>query len=91
VTMTGKLSGAPAGSALTVSFKHPDRAGAAPAPGPVETVQTTTNASGNWSAQVTTTNRQDIGAWQVSSSYAGTDQYAASSAATCPVIVFNNS
>jgi hypothetical protein len=37
----------------------------------------------------TLVNRQDIGTWQVSSSYAGTAQYAASSAPACPVIVFN--
>jgi hypothetical protein len=91
VAMTGNLSGAPAGSTVAVSFKHPDRPGTAPGSGPVETVQATTDASGNWSAQVTTTNRQDIGTWQVSSAYAGTEQYAPSSAAACPVIVFDNS
>jgi hypothetical protein len=91
VTMAGKLTGAPAGSTVSVKFQHPDRTvGGAPVPGPVETVQATTNASGDWSASVTTTNRQDIETWQVSSSYAGTAQYAASSAPACPVIVFNN-
>lgn len=63
VTMTGKLAGAPAGSTVSVTFKHPDRTvvGGVPTPGPVETVQSTTDASGNWSASVTTTNRLDIG------------------------------
>lgn len=32
-----------------------------------------------------------VGTWQVSSSYAGTTQHAASSAPACPVIVYDNS
>ncbi len=54
-------------------------------------VNTTTDAAGNWTASVTTSDRQDIGTWQVSSAYAGTAQYAASAAAAGQVIVFNNS
>lgn len=70
VTMTGKLAGAPAGSTVTVTFKHPDRTvGGVPVAGPVETVQATTNPSGDWSASWSTTNRQDIGTWQASSSF----------------------
>ena len=76
---------------MSVTFKHPDRTvGGVPVAAPVETVQATTDASGNWSAtSAPTTNRQDIGTWQVSSSYAGTAQNAASSAPACPVIVVN--
>jgi hypothetical protein len=94
VTMTGKLTGAPAGSKVAVKFKHPDHPNTAGPPiiGPTETVEATTDADGNWSAQVTSTNRNDaVGIWQVSSSYAGTAQYAGSSADGCPVIVYDNS
>jgi hypothetical protein len=92
VTMTGNLAGAPAGSAVAVSFKRPDRPGAGPPiPGPTTVVTATTDASGNWTASVTTSDRLDIGTWQVSSAFAGTAQYAASAAAACPVIVFDNS
>jgi hypothetical protein len=92
VTMTGNLAGVPAGSTVAVSFKRPNRPSAGPPiPGPTTVVNATTDASGNWTASVTTTDRLDIGTWQVSSSYAGTAQYAAASAVACPVIVFDNS
>ena len=84
VSMTGNLRGAEAGQTVEVSFRHPDRRAAA---GAVEKVMATTDADGNWSAQVTTTDRQDIGTWQVSSTYAGNADFAAASAPECPVVV----
>ena len=89
VTMTGRLAGAPAGSEVTVTFKHPDTRAAV---GRTETVKVKTDAAGNWSASVTSTTRSEaVGTWQVSSAYAGTSQYQGSSAAACPVVVFDNS
>ncbi len=91
VSMSGRLAGAPAGSIVAVTFKRPDRGVAAPVPGPSTTVDAATDAGGNWTASVTTTDRQDVGTWQVSSAYAGTALYAGSSAAACPVRVVDNS
>lgn len=93
VTMTGSLAGAPAGSVVDVSFKHPDPpTSGPPITGRTEVVQAVTDAAGNWSASVTSTTSSDaVGTWQVSSSFAGTAQYAASSVPACPVIVYDNS
>ena len=88
VALTGNLAGAPAGSTVTVTFTHPPRVTkVATVPGPVETVTATTDANGNWSASVTTTDRADIGTWSVSSSYGGATGVGASQAGPCTFAV----
>jgi hypothetical protein len=49
-------------------------------------VSTTTDASGNWSASLPVV-RGDQGTWSVMSSYAGSDQFAASQSAACSILV----
>ncbi len=93
VTVTGTLAGAPAGSTVTVRFQHPPRETSGPPIVPVDNVNVQTAANGTWTATVQTTNRQDLGTWNVSSSFAGTSQYLASSAPStpCNFEVFDNS
>jgi hypothetical protein len=71
LTMTGVLTGAPVGSTVTVNFTPPPMPPfTSPSSGPqVKTVTTTTG--GAYTATYTTTNINDLGNWQVSSSYAG--------------------
>ena len=58
VVLAGNLAGAPTGWTVTVRFTHPPRVTkVATVPGPVETVTATTDASGNWSASVRTSDR----------------------------------
>ena len=85
MTVTGNVAPAPpAGSTVAVTF---DGSGT---PGTIDdrvvTVNATTDASGNWSASLQVV-RGDQGTWSVSSSYAGNDQYAASQAAACSIVV----
>lgn len=82
ITVTGTLTGAPAGTQLNVTFLHPQppEGSTNPAP-PPQTVVATTGPGGAWTASVTTTNRQDLGQWSVSSSYPGDATYAASTVA----------
>ncbi len=92
VAVNGTLPEAPAGSAVAVRFQHPDRfVNDVLVPGPVETINVATNAQKAWTASVTTTDRQDIGNWTVSSSYAGTATLAASQAGPCTITVQDNS
>ncbi|HXR31107.1 MAG TPA: C25 family cysteine peptidase [Solirubrobacterales bacterium] len=74
VTVSGTLSGAPAGSTVEVTFTPPS--------GPPEVVKATTDAKGAWKASVTPTANQP-GTWSASSHYAGTADYAESSAGPC--------
>ncbi len=91
--MTGTLAGAPAGSTVKVRFQHPPRETSGPPVVPVDNVEVQTGANGSWIATVQTTDRQDLGTWNVSSSYAGTSQYLASAAPSTPCAfqVFDNS
>jgi hypothetical protein len=81
MTITGNLAPAPAGSQVDVKFTPPITAGSAES-----TQHPVTDAQGNWSAQVTPAG-DDIGDWTVSSSYAGTSQYAPSQGGPCTVYV----
>ncbi len=84
VAVSGKLTGAPAGSTVSVTFLHPQQPQGSTNPQPPpETVTATTGADGSWTASVKTTNRSDIGQWSVSSSYAGNTMYAASAGGPC--------
>ena len=92
VAVTGTLPEAPAGSTVAVRFQRPERfVNDVLVPGPVETITVTTSAQKTWTASVTTTNRQDIGDWTVSSSYTGTAQLGASQAGPCTIAVVDNS
>ena len=93
VSVSGTLGAVPAGSSVAVRFQHPPRlVNDQQVPGPVETINATTNAQGQWSASsATTINRQDIGGWTVSSSYAGTATLGASQAGPCTITVQDNS
>jgi hypothetical protein len=84
VTVRGTLAGAPAGSQVGVTFVHPQQPGTSTNPtNPPSNVAATTDARGTWSASVSTTSFQDVGQWSVSSSYAATSAYAASTAEPC--------
>jgi hypothetical protein len=74
VTITGTLSGAPAGSTVEVTFTPPNES--------PTVVKATTDAKGAWEASVTPTVNQR-GTWSASSHYAGTAQYAESNAGPC--------
>jgi hypothetical protein len=88
VTVSGTLAGAPAGSAVAVTFTRPVRQIGNNAPAAVvTTINATTDAAGAWTATVTTSDRADLGTWSVSSSYAGTAQYAAASGGPCTFLV----
>lgn len=78
MTVTGTLSGAPAGSTVEVTFTPPN--------GSPQVVNATTDGSGAWKASVTPTGNQ-FGQWTVSSKYAGTAQYAESKAGPCTISV----
>jgi len=52
-------------------------------PTPPTTLTRPTDAQGNWTASVTTTNPNDRGTWTVSSSYAGASGYLPSQATPC--------
>jgi hypothetical protein len=79
LTVTGSLGGAPAGSVVDVTFTPPDESDPT-------VVHATTQADGSWQASVTPTPNQP-GTWSVSSRYAGTGQYAESTAGPCTTVV----
>ena len=85
ITVRGRLTGAPAGSKVTVTFDKPQEN----APNTQEVVETTTDAAGNWSVSTEPNNLQD-GTWTVSSSYAGDRDHKPSSA-SCSFEVIDNS
>ena len=87
MTVTGTLTGAPGGSSVAVTF-----AGTNLQPGPdrTVTVTVTTDASGAWTASIPVgrdDQTQGQGVWTVTSSYAGTSQYAASTGGPCSIAV----
>lgn len=74
VTVTGTLKNAPAGATVSVTFTKPTG---------TQVVDVTTDAQGDWTASVTTSNRKDIGRWTVASKYAGDSTHKAASAGPC--------
>ncbi len=85
MTVTGQLLGAPAGQTVRVSLDPPDPVtSGAKTPPIVQTVET--DASGNWSVQVTP-NQGQLGRWTVQSSYAGDDAHTGSESTSCTVSV----
>jgi hypothetical protein len=89
ITITGTLSGAPAGSTVDVEIKTPANDGP---PGSGRTIvrHPTTNAQGNWSVTVASESNE-YRDWQVKSSYAGTSKHAPASAGPCTFVVTDNS
>jgi hypothetical protein len=84
ITVTGNLSGAPAGLTVVATFRAPTSVVAGtPAP---ETVNATTDAQGNWTATLTA-GPQYIGNTTVSSSFAGTAQLGPTVAGPCTIPV----
>jgi Peptidase family C25/Propeptide_C25 len=73
--MSGTLSGAPAGSTVTVTYEHPSS-------GTVERVSDTTDAQGNYQTSFV---GDRAGDWFITARYAGTDQYQASATAPCNI------
>jgi hypothetical protein len=71
--MTGTLSGAPAGSVVTVTYEHPGSQ-------TTEQVSTTTDAQGTYQTSFVG-NRS--GNWRITARYAGNDQYAPSETEPC--------
>ena len=95
LVVSGRLDGAPAGSTVAVSFKHPDRTNP-PSTGPTSLVNATTDANGAWTASLfvdftVPTYPTDIGYWTVSSKFAGTSSRLPSEAGPCTIFVFDNS
>lgn len=81
LTVSGTLSGAPAGSQVDVTFTPPAQSGSKPT-----VVHATTGADGSWQASITPTPNEP-GTWAASSHYAGTAQYAESSGQPCTMAV----
>lgn len=77
IEVSGKLVPAQAGSAVTVTFRHP----AVAAVGMV----VKTDVAGNWSAEHTP-GPNDTGTWSVDAEFAGDAKRLASTAATCQVL-----
>ena len=71
--MTGTLSGAPAGSEVTVTYEHPRS-------GTVAQVSDTTDAQGNYQTSYVGNRSGD---WFITARYAGTDQYQSSETQPC--------
>ncbi len=83
--MTGQLLGTSAGQTVTVTLDPPDlRNGSIVTPPITKTAET--DANGNYSVEVTPTQGQ-IGAWTVSSAYAGDDAHDGSQSSDCTVQV----
>lgn len=82
MTVNGTLTGAPAGSTVTVTFQAPGGRGV----GRTVVSDVTTNANGAWSASVTPT-ANEPGTWTISSAYAGDKTHFASNAGPCQVTV----
>jgi len=80
LTVSGTLSGAPAGSPVEVTFTPPSD--------PPVVVQATTDAKGAWRASITPTANQ-TGTWSISSRYVGTSQYGESRAGPCTTVVIS--
>jgi hypothetical protein len=88
IAISGNLAGAPAGSTVSVTFTRPTRIVGNTPVTPTETFNATTDAQGNWTASAApTTDRNDLGTWTVSSSYAGTATTAASQGGPCSIVV----
>ena len=73
--MTGTLSGAPAGSVVTVTYEHPRS-------GTVQEVSDTTDALGNYETSYVGDRSGD---WFITARYAGTDQYQPSETPACNI------
>jgi peptidase C25-like protein len=73
--MSGTLSGAPAGSLVTVTYEHPNSETS-------EQVTTTTDAQGHYQTSFVGNRSGD---WFITARYAGTDQYQPSESATCNI------
>jgi hypothetical protein len=84
VTVTGTLPGVPEGTKVTVTFQAPGPNGGPGGNTYVKEVMT--DAGGAWSATATAV-RADLGTWSVSSSFAGGDGFAGSSAGPCTFAV----
>ncbi len=84
ITVTGNLSGAPAGLTIVATFQAPSTPNGTPPP---ETVNATTDAQGNWTATLTTFKRQYLGNTAVSSSFAGSAQLVPTVAGPCTIPV----
>ena len=72
MTMTGVLSGAPAGSVVSVTYHHES--------GVTHVEQATTNAQGGYQTSYVGNLSGD---WDITARYAGTDQYAPSASEPC--------
>ncbi|MBJ7472543.1 MAG: hypothetical protein JHD16_14650 [Solirubrobacteraceae bacterium] len=89
MTVSGKLTGVPAGTELKVKFTYEkDSTNNNGAPNPPKSVEVTTKTdeSGNYTASYQTI-RQDQGEWSVKSTYAGDATHQGSQSAPCAVIV----
>ncbi len=84
ITVTGNLSGAPAGLTIVATFQAPSTPNGTLPP---ETVNATTDAQGNWTATLTTFKRQYLGNTAVSSSFAGSAQLVPTVAGPCTIPV----
>ncbi|WP_320670979.1 C25 family cysteine peptidase [Patulibacter defluvii] len=78
----GTLTGAPAGSYVSVTFTAP----AVEGPGRKGVVTATTDGDGRWRAALSP-QRSERGSWTVASAYAGDDGHRASSAGPCTIPV----
>jgi hypothetical protein len=87
VTVTGKLSGAPAGSTVDVTWEMPDRNEPG---GRTVVTHPVTDAQGNWTTTVQSQSFE-YGNWSVSSSYAGGGGYGPSQAGPCTFHISDNS
>jgi peptidase C25-like protein len=95
IVVTGHLGGAPPGSTVAVSFKHPDRTNP-PSTGPTDLVNATTDANGDWTASEHVDFTEpvyptDTGNWTVSSKFAATSTLLGSEAGPCTIYVYDNS
>jgi hypothetical protein len=74
IVVDGSLSGAPAGSVVTVTYQHEQ--------GRTETVQDTTDAQGNFKTSLVT---NQAGNWTMTARYAGNDEYEPSEGTACVI------
>ncbi len=87
-SISGNLAGAPAGSAVSVTFTKPTRTIGNDQVTPTETVVVNTDAQGNWTATTApTSDRLDLGTWTARSSYAGATGFQASQGGPCSFVV----
>ncbi len=85
ITVDGTLGNAPAGSIVKVTFTAPPNSGPNGTAGRVVVVDAPADASGRWSASVTTTNRAELGTWTAASRFANADGTA--TAGPCSIVV----